>query len=181
MSTDNNIKDTFSQIYDTYIDKIYRFVFFKVNSQEVAEDLCSETFIRGWQSFKNQKSKIKNQKKIENPKAFLYQIARNLIVDYYRDKAKTQMVSADSLPIIDPKSDLEAETIKKSDLETIKAGLSGLKNDYREVLTWHYIEDLPVPEIAVLLGKSEGATRVLLHRALKSLKNWLSDSQTDTA
>jgi RNA polymerase sigma-70 factor (ECF subfamily) len=174
MSTDNNIKDTFSQIYDTYIDKIYRFVFFKVNSQEVAEDLCSETFIRGWQSFQE-------KKEIENPRAFLYQIARNLIVDYYRDKAKTQMVSADSLPIIDPKSDLEAETIKKSDLETIKAGLSGLKDDYREVLTWHYIEDLPVPEIAVLLGKSEGATRVLLHRALKSLKNWLSDSQTDTA
>lgn len=161
----NNPRKVFSQIYDDCIDKIYRFIFFKVNSQEIAQDLCSETFLRGWQSFKN------NKKKIENPQAFLYQIARNLVVDHYRDKGRTQTVSADCVPIIDPGEDLEEQALLRSDLDTIKSALTGLKDEYQEVVIWHYIDDLSIPEISKMLNKSEGAVRVTLHRALKSLKN----------
>lgn len=161
----NNPRKVFSQIYDDCIDKIYRFIFFKVNSQEIAQDLCSETFLRGWQSFKN------NKKKIENPQAFLYQIARNLVVDHYRDKGRTQTVSADCVPIIDPGEDLEEQALLRSDLDTIKSALTGLKDEYQEVVIWHYIDDLSIPEISKMLNKSEGAVRVTLHRALKSLRN----------
>lgn len=161
----NNPRKVFSQIYDDCIDKIYRFIFFKVNSQEIAQDLCSETFLRGWQSFKN------NKKKIENPQAFLYQIARNLVIDHYRDKGRTQTVSADCVPIIDPGEDLEEQALSRSDLDTIKSALTGLKDEYQEVVIWHYIDDLSIPEIAKMVDKSEGAVRVTLHRALKSLKN----------
>ena len=48
-----NLRKIFSKIYDRYIDKIYRFIFFKVNSQEIAQDLTSETFLKTWESFKN--------------------------------------------------------------------------------------------------------------------------------
>lgn len=161
----NNPRKIFSQIYDDCIDKIYRFIFFKVNSQEIAQDLCSETFLRGWQSFKD------NKKKIENPQAFLYQIARNLVIDHYRDKGRTQTVSADCVPIIDPGEDLEEQALSRSDLDTIKSALTGLKDEYQEVVIWHYIDDLSIPEISKILNKSEGAVRVMLHRALKSLKN----------
>jgi len=79
-----NLKQEFSQIYDDCIDKIYRFVYFKVNSDDVAQDICSEAFLRGWQAFKSEK------KVIDNPQAFLYQIARNLVIDHYREKGKSQ-------------------------------------------------------------------------------------------
>jgi len=160
----NNPRENFSQIYDQCVDKIYRFIFLKVSSQEIAEDLCSETFLKGWQSFKD------NNKEIKNPQAFLYQIARNLIVDHYREKGRTQIVSADCVPITDPKIALEENALLESDLNEIKAVLVNLKEEYQEVVIWRYIEDLTIPEIAKMLDKKEGTVRVLLHRALKSLK-----------
>jgi len=165
----NNPRKAFSQIYDRYVDKIYRFIFFKVGSQEIAQDLCSETFLKGWQSFKE------NNKKIDNPQAFLYQIARNLIVDHYRKKGRVQTVSADCIPITDPRVDLEEETRTNSDLDTIKVVLANLKEEYQEVVIWHYIDDLSIAEIAKMLKKSEGAVRVTLHRALKAVKKEIEE------
>lgn len=162
-----NLKKIFSQIYDEYIEKIYRFVFLKVNSQEIAEDLTSETFLRGWESFKNGNN-------IENPQAFLYQIARNLVTDYYRERGRAQVISAEFTPIIDPRQNLEENAILASDINIIRQALANLKEDYQNVIIWHYLDDLPISEVAKLLDRSEEATRVLLHRALKELKNKLN-------
>lgn len=160
-----NPRKEFSSIYDQYIDKIYRFIFVKVNSQEIAEDLCSEAFLRCWQAFKD------NHNEIKNLNAFLYQIARNLVIDHYREKGRTQIVPADCVPIIDPRTDLEEEVLSRSDLDTIKLSLANLKENYQEIIIWHYIEDLSISEIARMLNKSEGAVRVVVHRALKALRN----------
>ncbi len=179
-----DLKKIFSKIYDQHIDKIYRFVFLKVNSQEVAEDLTSETFLKGWEAYNREqdapyierrtaryKQAQNPESKIQNPQAFLYQIARNLVTDYYREKGKAQVVSAEFNPIIDPRSDLEEKTMLNSDLDTVKAALSNLKEDYQNVIIWHYLDDLPIQEVAKMLDRTEETTRVLLHRALKSLKN----------
>jgi len=161
-----NLRKTFSKIYDRYIDKIYRFIFLKVNSQEIAQDLTSETFLRGWESFKN-------GNKIENPQAFLYKIARNLVTDHYREKGKAKIVSAEYVKITDPRTNLEEKALLESDFDNIRIALTNLKEDYQNVVVWYYLDDLPIPEIAKILDKSESATRVLLHRALKALKNEL--------
>ena len=157
----------FSELYDQYVDKIYRFIFLKVSSQEVAQDLTSETFLRGWKVFRNPKD-------IENPPAFLYKIARNLVIDHYREKEQKSTISIEDLRIVDPRSNLEEKAILTSDLNTIKGALTNLKEDYQTVIIWHYLDDLSIPEIAKILEKPEGTIRVTLHRALKSLKNELS-------
>jgi len=166
-------RDTFSQIYDQNIDKIYRFIFLKVNSQEIAQDLCSETFLRTWEKFKQGK-----ENPIQNPRAFLYQTARNLVIDHYREKGRTQVVSAELTPIVDPREDLEEEAILRSDLLTIKIALAKLKDDYQDVIIWHYLDDLPIPNVSELLDRSEETTRVLLHRALKALKAEVNKQET---
>ena len=158
----------FSKIYDKYIDKIYRFIFVKVNSEDIAQDLCSETFLRGWESYKS-------IDKIDNIQAFLYRIARNLVIDYYREKGRTQIVSVENVAIIDPKPSLEENVALNSDLEQVKGALANLKDDYQNVIVWRYLDDLPIPKVAKMLDKSEEATRVLLHRALKALKNELGE------
>jgi RNA polymerase sigma-70 factor (ECF subfamily) len=157
-----NKRKEYAKIYDTYIGKIYRFVFLKVSSQEIAEDLTSETFLKGWEAFQ--------QNKIDNPQAFLYRIARNLVVDHYRIKGRTQMVSVENVPIPDTRFSIEDRAAVGLDIEQIKTRLSDLSEDYQNVIIWHYLDDLPISQVANLLGRSEDATRVLLHRALESLR-----------
>jgi len=205
-----NPKKKFSKIYNQYVEKIYRFVFLKVNSRETAEDLTSKVFLKGWEAFKNQKfptksrildgkaigtktknkklirfaswrvanknqKEIQNQKEIKNPQAFLYQIARNLVIDYYREKGRTQIVSTEFVPqIADLRTNLEETAKTNSDLEIVKQAMQNLKGDYQEIIIWHYLDDLSISEIAGILNKQEGAVRVMLHRALKVLKNELS-------
>ncbi len=175
-----DIKKVFSKIYDKYISQIYRFIFLKVNSQEVAQDLTSETFLRGWEAFQNPKSKIKNQKEIKNPRAFLYRIARNLVIDHYREKGRIQIVPVEDTEIIDPRTNLEVRAAVMSDVENVKNVLFKLNDDYQNIIVWHYINDLSISEIANLLDRTEGATRVLLHRALKSLKFQIANSKPQT-
>jgi RNA polymerase sigma-70 factor, ECF subfamily len=157
-------KEIFSKVYDENIAKIYRFIYLKVNSQDIAEDLCSETFIKAWQVFKSNKT-------IENPQAFLYQIARNLVIDHYRQKGRTQTVSPDSVEIIDPAVNLEQAAFVNLEMDNVKKALAGLRNDYQEIIIWHYVNEYSVPEISLMMDKSEGAVRVQLHRALKALKD----------
>jgi len=157
-----NLRKEFSKIYDQYIDKIYRFIFLKVSSKDTAEDLTSETFLRAFEAMKTSN--------IENPQAFLYRIARNLVTDHYREKSRTQVVSAEYVPVIDPKENLEERAILNSDMEQVRLAINNLKDDYQNVVIWHYLDDLSIPEIAKMMDKSEQATRVLLHRALKGLR-----------
>ncbi len=160
----SRIKEIFSKIYDENIAKIYRFIYLKVNSKDIAEDLCSETFTKAWQVFKSNKT-------IENPQAFLYQIARNLVIDHYREKGRTQVVSPDSVEITDPAVNLEQAAFVNLEMDNVKAALVGLRNDYQEIIIWHYVNEYSVPELSLMMGKTEGAVRVQLHRALKALKD----------
>ena len=162
-----NPKKQFSELYNKYVDKIYRFIFLKVSSQEIAQDLTSETFLKGWQAFRNPRD-------IENPPAFLYKIARNLVIDHYREKEQKGTISTEELSIIDPRSSLEEKAILTSDLNTIRGALTNLKEDYQTVVIWHYLDDLSISEIAKILEKSEGTVRVTLHRALRALKSELA-------
>jgi|SRR3989344_6568171 len=159
-------REQFSLIYDQYIGKIYRFVYIKVNSRELAQDITSRVFLKGWEAFKGSADTILN------PSAFLYQIARNMVVDHYRQKGGMRMVSQDVIPeMVDTKTDIHERAVDNADLEAIKAGIKNLKKEYQDVLIWHYLEDMPVAQIAQLIEKPAGTVRVMLHRGLKALKD----------
>lgn len=165
----DNYEKKFSKIYDQCIEKIYRFVFVKVSSQEVAEDITSKVFMRGWEVFKEKAEEI------DNPRAFLYQIARNLVIDHYREKGKAQIVSTDFTPnLADPRTNIVEKAMVNADLAVVKNALKDLNEDNQNVIIWHYLDDLPIKEVAKLLDRSEEATRVLLHRALNSLRERLT-------
>lgn len=156
----------FTEIYDQYIDKLYRFIFLKVSSQETAQDLCSEVFLRYWKS-------MDLGTEIENPRAFLYQIARNLVIDHYREKGQAQLVSLEKTKLEDPDVDLEKQARLTSDVKQIEMALAGLKQDYQDALIWYYLDDLPISEIAELMNKTENNVRVIIHRALNELRRKL--------
>lgn len=160
-----NKEEIFTKVYDDNIDPIYRFIFLKVNSQDVAQDLCSEAFTRAWKSFDS----------VDNPKAFLYQIARNLVIDHYREKGRNQIVAVEQVTLIDDRTDLEGKSYQDSDLGIIMSALKGIKPEYADIITYHYVNDLTIEEIAKIVDKSENNVRVILHRGLKSIRSQIKE------
>jgi len=157
-------KKEFSQIYDKCINKIYRFIYLKIGSQETAEDICSDVFTRFWLN-------LNRGEKIDNPQAFIFQIARNLVADHYRQN-KVKFVPIQDCPEIeDSQPSLEEKALSKSDFDRIKMALNKIKPEYQDLIIFHYLDELSVPEIAKIMSKSEGNIRVILHRGLKALKN----------
>ena len=175
----DNLNEQFSQIYDQYIGKIYRFVYLKVNSQEIAEDITSKVFLRGWETLSAQGGPASGGQTgtIKNPGAFLYQIARNAVVDHYRDKARAKIVSVDFSPeITDPGTSAQDKAILSADINNIKKAIQKLKKEHQDIIIWHYLEDMPIADIAELLGKPAGTVRVMLHRGLKDLKDIINEA-----
>ncbi|MFA6190582.1 MAG: RNA polymerase sigma factor [Candidatus Staskawiczbacteria bacterium] len=167
----DSINEQFSEIYDQYIDKIYRFIYLKVDSEETAQDITSKVFIKGWDAFRGKPEKIKN------PGAFLYQIARNTVIDHYRGKGRTKVVSVDASPdLIDPKINAQEKAILSVDISTIKESIKKLGKEHQDIIILHYLEDMPIDDIAQLLGRPAGTIRVMLHRGLKDLKGLVQES-----
>jgi len=170
----------FLEFYDQYVDKIYRYIFFRVGSEELAKDLTSDAFLKSWQYLNNEQKTLngkqaERQKQLDNPRAFIYQVARNLIIDNYRqkDRAPISLEEIADKRIAD-KTDGPVEQVMLSlEIESVKGALSCLSEDYQEIIIWRYLDELEIKEIAEILEKSEGSVRTLLSRALASLKKVL--------
>jgi RNA polymerase sigma-70 factor (ECF subfamily) len=163
-------KKEFIRLYDEFAPRIHRFINLKINSIHDSEDLTSETFFKFWQ--KSRENRL-NDIKIDYPKAMLYRIANNLVIDFYRKKSKKE-ISLDpedkTMAKIKDRVDLVVKSNLDSDMEQIKTALAQMKEEHQNVIVWRYLDELSTKEIAEILGKSEGAARVLIHRALNALK-----------
>lgn len=164
-------KESFSLLYEHHLPKIYRYVRFKVNGQSEAEDIAHEVFLSAWQN-------IRGYKYEGLPfSSWLYQIARNAVIDSYRTAKKNlpiEMVKEDLFEI----SDQQAEKMDTAlEMNKVKKMISLLKPDYQDVIIMRFIEELSQEEIAAALNKSEGAIRLIQHRALKELKSLLENNK----
>lgn len=156
--------EAFGRIYDAYLPQIYRFIYFKVPSEEEAQDLSADTFAKLWQY-------LSDGKPVQNLQALVYQIARNLVMDYYRarpDRLTTLGEEVLRVPADDYRGLLAVE--RGLEVSAILRALRLLKDEYREAIILRYVDELSPKEIARVLGKNEGNARVLIHRALASLK-----------
>jgi RNA polymerase sigma-70 factor (ECF subfamily) len=156
----------FLKVYDEHADAIYRFCYFRLFDKEKAEELTQEAFMRTWEY-------LASGKKVDNIRAFVYRVARNSIVDYFRKKKE---VSLDNLH--EQGFDVSIEDASRWESiidggDAIRA-ITLLDEKYRDVLLFRHVDGLLVKEIAVIVGESENAVSVRLHRGLKQLKEILS-------
>lgn len=162
--------EAFAKLYDEYVKRIYRFVYFKVSSHEEAEDITSEVFLKAW-------NYVNEKKEVSSFGGLLYRIARNCVIDFYRArsaKPETVMVDRENIEIeIGDGGKWYADISTKVDAQKILNALKKLKQEYQEVITLRYVDELEMDEIAVIIGKGRIAVRVTLHRALKKLKEML--------
>ncbi|OIO46255.1 hypothetical protein COU05_03740 [bacterium (Candidatus Gribaldobacteria) CG10_big_fil_rev_8_21_14_0_10_37_21] len=158
----------FTKIYDNQVEKIYRYVFLKTGNVEIAEDITSQVFVKGWRKFKSLGA-------VENENAYLFKIAKNEIVDHYRKTTKYKIVSVSNVAEISEEvPTLEEEQQVKSEIKIAKDLLTQLKDDYQDVLILRYVDGYEVPEIALMMDKTEANVRVMMHRALKELRDKMS-------
>ncbi len=158
----------FGSLYDYYQPKIYRFVLIKVGRREDAEDLTHQVFLSAFQN-------IKNYKDLGYPfSSWLYKIARNQVIDFYRTRKQEA-----SLEKIDPEyfvvpatAHLVAE--ERMEMNRVQDGIKKLKPEYQDVVIMRFVEDMSIKDVAKTLDKSEGAIKLLQHRAIKELKKILS-------
>jgi len=169
-------KQAFIKAYDLYLDDIYRFVFFKVGNREEAEDITSQVFLKSWDHIQN-----KALADYKTLKALFYKVARNLVIDSYREKSRKQVVSYDSDPAfknsVDDGRDVHRQVETILDFGALEKKLNELKDEYREVIVLRFVNELSITEIAGALEKSKGNVRVLLYRAVKALKEMVEGEE----
>ncbi len=169
----NKDPEAFAKVYDFYAERIYRFIYFKVSNKEDAQDLTSEVFLKTWQYI------IDGGKEIKNLNALFYKVARNLVVDYYRKgSSQKEVLLEDEMLERQAKITEGLEKIEaKLQVEKIEAKLKELKDEYREVIILRHVDGLSIADIAEIFGRKKGAVRVLLYRALNTLKELMEEKK----
>ena len=157
----------FGQLYDHYQPMIYRFVFVKVGRREEAEDLTHQVFLSAWQN-------IRSYEHLGFPfSSWLYQIARNQVIDHYRTRKITVDIESVEADLVSP-SDAEMLTERKIEREVVERAIRTLKPEYQDIILLRFVEDMSIKEVSLSLQKTEGAVKLMQYRAVKELKKVLS-------
>ncbi len=166
MRKDNtDIEQQFIALYDSLSDAIFRHCAFRLSNREKALDIMQETFTKAWDY-------IQSGKHVENPKALIYRIANNLVIDEYRKK---KSVSLDDLQEtgFDVANHDQEGIIQAVEIENIHKAIATIPEKYRQVVVMRFIDGLSPKEIGVLTKQSENAVSVQLNRSIKMLKDIL--------
>ena len=150
----------FGALYDHFIARLYRFVFYRVHSTQEAEDLTEEIFMKVWRGLpKYSPGQIPFA-------AWLFRVARNHLIDYHRTSHVTEPLDSHRVAGLEP----EETALRTVQADEVRKLLSKLTEDQRQVLQLRFFEDLDTSEIARLTARAEGAVRALQMRGLAALR-----------
>ncbi len=155
--------EDFAFLYDKYAKKIYSFVYFKIQHQETAEDLVTQVFIKALEkisSFDISKGTFQ---------AWIYQIARNKVIDHYRTVKKVSNI--DDVWDLQDGTDIERDIDIKNRLLDVEEYLKNLKAEQREVIIMRVWQDMSYKEIAEALGKTEASCKMKFSRTINKLRD----------
>jgi RNA polymerase sigma-70 factor (ECF subfamily) len=169
--------DAFGQIYDRYLDTVFRYIYFRVSTRTLAEDLTSETFLRALRrigSFTWQGRDLG---------AWLVTIARNLVADHFKsgryrlEVATAEVLDADS-PDRGPEGSPETAVLDHLTNTTLLTAVKRLNPEQQECIVLRFLQGFSVAETAQTMGKNEGAIKALQYRAVRSLARLLPEGFT---
>ena len=160
----------FARLYDAYVERVSRYVYFRISEESDMEDLVSQVFLKAWEN-------LHRFKPGSSPFiAWLYTIARNLVIDHYR--TRRNMLPLDEA--VDLPSDIsmpDDEAQLRFDLEAMRDGLQSLSADQQQALVLKYIAGLPNDSIARVMNKQEGTVRGLQMRGLQTLAKYMKKKE----
>ncbi len=160
-------KDAYGKIYGLFYKRIYRYCQFNLARQEVAQDICQETFLRAWRSLP------RFSLKGGSFQAYLFKIAHNLIIDLSRKKKEFSIDNYQEVASFE--QDLDENIIKEEDIKKVREAIDKLGDAERQIIILRYFEEMTSVEVAKVVGVRHGALRVRTHRILKKLKGILQN------
>lgn len=170
----------FDRLYELYAERIYRYVWYRVRDPDQARDLTADIFehvIRGITTFQ-----ISAKDTVAKFSAWLFRIAHNDLHHFYRRRVREEAARvSDQEAVQQPAEEMDlSELVENREWEeTLRAAIARLPEEQQEVLILRFWEQLSHAEVASLMGRSEGAIRVLQYRALSTLRNILAPRNTE--
>ncbi|MFA5736831.1 MAG: sigma-70 family RNA polymerase sigma factor [Candidatus Paceibacterota bacterium] len=169
----NGDSHAFAKVYEQYFTPIYRFIFFKVGNREEAEDLTQMVFLKALKSLDGFHFRDKPFS------SWLYRIANNIVIDFFRKKKSLPMLDNDpddwQIEFIDQALNPAEEAEEMELAHLARQAITKMKEPDRQILVMHYIEGLSYRDIAEIIDKNEAAVRQISSRSIQTLKSFFKD------
>ncbi len=161
----------FEQLYRDHLRDVYSYSYYRVGNHHDAEDLTEQAFLQAYRHF----DRARRESDGRPLRPWLIRIAHNLASNYHRDRARRPQTPLESVEPPAAKHGTEALVEGREELRSVIKHLDGLPGDRREALIMRFALGMDNREIARAMGKSDGATKVLIHRAIKQLQEEMGD------
>ena len=166
----------FEALYRKYLAQVYSFAFYELANHHDAEDATERTFLGALGALPRfeERARPEDGDGASTFRVWLFGIARNAIASQHRERARSaRRVELEAAAGIPDPADPEAATVARDEAASAVAALRRLPDDRRRAVVLRFVDEMSTAEIAGVLGRSEGAVRVLIHRALRSIARQL--------
>ena len=175
-STDKRRLDRdFTELYRTHLRDVYSYSYYRVGNHHDAEDLTEQTFLQAYRHFE----RAQRESNGRPMRPWLIRIAHNLAANYYRDRSRRPQTQLEDASVISAPHSTEDLAESREELKDVLEGVAKLPEDRREALIMRFALGMENREIARALDRSEGATKVLIHRAIRQLEQGLKEDAGD--
>jgi RNA polymerase sigma-70 factor, ECF subfamily len=176
-STDKARLDAgFTELYRAHLRDVYSYAYYRVGNHHDAEDLTEQTFLQAYRHFE----RAQRESEGRPLRPWLIRIAHNLAANYYRDRSRRPQTSIDDAGSLPELHTTEALVEGREDLNRILECVQRLPDDRREALIMRFALGMDNREIARALGRTDGATKVLIHRAIRQLEELVQAEAGET-
>ncbi len=160
----------FTELYRAHLRDVYSYAYYRIGNHHDAEDITEQTFLQAYRHYE----RAVRESDGRPLRPWLIRIAHNLAANYYRDRSRRPQTPIDETTVLSALHTTEDLVEGRDELARIIAGIQELPDDRREALIMRFALGMDNREIARAIGKTDGATKVLLHRAIKQLEGILT-------
>ena len=161
----------FTELYKAHLRDVYSYSYYRIGNHHDAEDLTEQTFLQAYRHFERAQREANGRPL----RPWLIRIAHNLAANYYRDRSRRPVTHLDDAAVLTSPHGTEEMVESRKEVKEVLRGVSELPDDRREALIMRFALDMDNREIARALGRTDGATKVLIHRAIKQLEEELGN------
>ena len=166
----------FSDFYRVHLRDVYNYTYYRTGNHHDAEDLTTQTFIQAYRHF----GRAQQESNGRPLRPWLIRIAHNLAANYYRDRSRKPTTLLEDAEVIGDVHDTERLVEGREELGRVLEAVRSLPDDRREAMIMRFALGMNNREIARTLGRTEGATKVLIHRAIKQLEQQVGLNEEET-
>ena len=171
------LDDDFSALYRAHLRDVYSYAYYRVGNHHDAEDLTEQTFLQAYRHFE----RAQRESEGRPLRPWLIRIAHNLAANYYRDRSRRPQTAIEDADMLATAHTTEGLVQDRDDLKRILECVQQLPDDRREALIMRFALGMDNREIARALGRTDGATKVLLHRAIRQLEELVKTAENGGA